>query len=150
MKTKMHRISWAALLIAALLGGDALGQNLGIDWWTVSGGGDMGSVGADFELSGTIGQPGTGGTLTMTGGTLSLSGGFWPGAAAAMFTMGDMNCDGQVSPADIDPFVIALVDPDGYAVQFPDCRLLNADLNHDGTVSAADIDPFVILLTGGG
>jgi carboxypeptidase A1 len=62
---------------------------------------------------------------------------------------GDMNCDGVVSAADIDPFVLALTDPDAYAAQYPDCDMLNADGNGDGSVTAADIDPFVVILTGG-
>jgi hypothetical protein len=64
--------------------------------------------------------------------------------------LGDMNCDGLISAADIDPFVIALTaGPDGYAAAFPNCRYENADINGDGSVSAADIDPFVLILTGG-
>jgi hypothetical protein len=61
---------------------------------------------------------------------------------------GDMNCDGVVTAADIDPFVQALTaGPAAYATAFPHCRHLNADTNGDGLVSAADIDPFVQLLT---
>jgi hypothetical protein len=66
------------------------------------------------------------------------------------FEPGDMNCDGVVSPADIDPFVIALVQGQAaYEAQFPNCEYLNADLNNDGLVTSADIDPFVAALTGG-
>jgi hypothetical protein len=64
--------------------------------------------------------------------------------------LGDMNCDGTVSPADIDPFVIALTAGQAaYEAQFPDCNFYSADVNADGTVSAADIDPFVAILIGG-
>jgi hypothetical protein len=66
------------------------------------------------------------------------------------FGSGDTNCDGLVSAADIDPFVLALTDPSAYLATYPDCDILNADLNGDRSVSPADIDPFVILLTGGG
>ncbi len=54
---------------------------------------------------------------------------------------GDMNCDGRVTFADIDPFVEAL----GGQAQWhhPNCPWLNADCNSSGTVSFADIDPFV-------
>jgi hypothetical protein len=63
---------------------------------------------------------------------------------------GDLNCDGVVSPADIDPFVIALTGGrDTYEAQFPTCRYEQADINGDDAVSAADIDGFVQLLTGG-
>ncbi len=57
---------------------------------------------------------------------------------------GDMNCDGLIDFADIDPFVAVLsggpcCDGAGY-----DC-----DVNGDGTVNFADIDPFVALLSSG-
>ncbi len=61
----------------------------------------------------------------------------------------DLNCDGVVNVFDIDPFVLALVDPAGYAAAFPDCDILAADCNHDGVVNGFDIDPFVELLAGG-
>jgi outer membrane protein assembly factor BamB len=64
--------------------------------------------------------------------------------------IGDMNCDGAISPADIDPFVIALTGgPDAYQALFPNCAYILADINNDNAVSAADIDGFVLLLTGG-
>jgi len=65
-------------------------------------------------------------------------------------TLGDMNCDGAVNTFDIDPFVIALTDPDGYAELFPGCSILNGDINCDGALNTFDIDPFVLCLTGGG
>jgi hypothetical protein len=62
--------------------------------------------------------------------------------------LADLNCDGVVSAADIDPFVIALTGGESvYAANQPDCYYLSADCNGDGEVSAADIDPFVQLLT---
>ncbi len=62
--------------------------------------------------------------------------------------LGDMNCDGVVSVGDINPFVLALTNPTGYADQFPDCDLLNGDTSGDGELSVADINGFVALLTG--
>jgi len=61
---------------------------------------------------------------------------------------GDMNCDGVVDTADIDGFVIALVDPAGYATAFPDCDHSLADCNGDGQVDTADIDAFVAAVIG--
>ncbi|MBL8880533.1 MAG: hypothetical protein JNG88_15580 [Phycisphaerales bacterium] len=61
---------------------------------------------------------------------------------------GDINCDGSANNFDIDPFVLALVDPDAYAAQFPNCDRSRADINGDGDVNNFDIDPFVQLLTG--
>ena len=64
------------------------------------------------------------------------------------YELGDLNCDGSVNAFDIDPFVLALTDPAGYAAAWPDCDIMLADCNGDGVVDAFDIDPFVELLTG--
>jgi photosystem II stability/assembly factor-like uncharacterized protein len=61
---------------------------------------------------------------------------------------GDLNCDGAVNGYDIDPFVLALTDPEAYAAQLPDCDYMLADVNGDGAVNGYDIDPFVGVLTG--
>ena len=61
---------------------------------------------------------------------------------------GDTNCDGLINNGDIDPFVLALTDPTGYAAAYPDCPHSQADCNGDGLVNNGDIDPFVYLLTG--
>jgi len=63
-------------------------------------------------------------------------------------TPGDLNCDGSVNAFDIDPFVLALTDPDAYAQAYPGCNLANGDINGDGQLNAFDIDAFVDLLTG--
>ncbi len=55
---------------------------------------------------------------------------------------GDMNCDGQVDFADINPFVAIL------AGATP-CNFYNADVNGDGRVDFGDISPFVALLAAG-
>jgi len=65
----------------------------------------------------------------------------------AFFSKGDLNCDGVVNNFDIDPFVLALTDPAGYAQKFPNCDRLLADCNGDGVVDNFDIDPFVKLLS---
>ncbi len=62
--------------------------------------------------------------------------------------IGDLNCDGAVDGADIEPFFQALVWPDQYIAQHPDCDLNLADVNGDGAVDGADIDPFFALLGG--
>ncbi|MBU0718066.1 MAG: hypothetical protein KJ749_07450 [Planctomycetes bacterium] len=66
----------------------------------------------------------------------------------AAYGLGDLNCDGAVNAFDIDPFVLALTDPAGYAAAWPNCDIMNGDINGDGVVNAFDIDPFVDLLTG--
>ncbi len=59
---------------------------------------------------------------------------------------GDLDCDGAVTFADIDPFVVALSGQAAYEAQFPDCAWLNADCNGDGAVDFDDIDAFVGLI----
>jgi hypothetical protein len=62
---------------------------------------------------------------------------------------GDLNCDGAVNVFDIDPFIVALSDPDAYAQQFPACSRDTADLDGDGHVDFFDIDPFVNCVVAG-
>lgn len=64
------------------------------------------------------------------------------------YAVGDLNCDGTTDVFDIDPFVMTLLDPEGYAAAFPACNASLADINEDGTVDVFDIDPFVELLLG--
>ena len=62
--------------------------------------------------------------------------------------LGDLNCDGAIDAFDIEPFLMALFDPDAYAAAFPECDLHLGDLNGDGAVDACDIEPFIDLLFG--
>jgi hypothetical protein len=61
---------------------------------------------------------------------------------------GDLNCDAAIDAFDIEPFLLALLDPGGYAERYPNCHRLTADINADGAVDAFDIEPFVDLLLG--
>lgn len=61
---------------------------------------------------------------------------------------GDLDGDGQVNNQDIGPFALALTDPAGYALQFPDINAnVVGDLNGDGVLSNQDLAPFVSLLS---
>jgi hypothetical protein len=71
------------------------------------------------------------------------------GFVCAAYAKGDLNCDGAINGADIDPFFLALGDPPAYAAQFPDCEILLGDMNGDGATNGADIDPFFECLGGG-
>ena len=62
------------------------------------------------------------------------------------FAPGDLNCDGEINAFDIEPFLLALFDPDRYPMQYPDCDLSLADVNADGSINAFDIEPFLGLL----
>ena len=62
------------------------------------------------------------------------------------FKLGDMNLDGQVTFADIDPWVMALSNPVAYQAQYHIRATLHGDINQDARITFADIDPFVALL----
>jgi plastocyanin len=63
--------------------------------------------------------------------------------------LGDLNGDDVVNNFDIDAFVLALVDPEGYALAFPGLdRVKRGDCNGDGALNNFDIDAFVDLLIG--
>lgn len=63
------------------------------------------------------------------------------------FLIGDLNCDGAVNSFDIDGFVLAITNPEAYALTHPGCDRFNGDTNNDGAVNAFDIDGFVNLIT---
>lgn len=60
-----------------------------------------------------------------------------------------MDCDGALTNFDIDPFVLALVDPGAYALNFPGCDRQFGDVNLSGSFTNFDIDSFVNLITSG-
>lgn len=133
-----------ALSLMLIVTGLAVADDFDLDWWTVDGGGDMWTVGGDYELSGTIGQPDAG---VLTGGDYELTGGFWFSAPAGpAICRGDTNCDGTISYGDINPFVLALNNLSAWQTQFPGCPWQNCDVNGDGIVSYGDINPFVRAL----
>ena len=61
---------------------------------------------------------------------------------------GDLNCDGDVNALDIEPFLLALFDPNQYPNQYPNCNINAADINGDGAIDALDIEPLLGLLFG--
>jgi hypothetical protein len=67
-----------------------------------------------------------------------------------LLRVGDLNGDGRVGFEDINPFVLALANPGGYATAFVGCNILAGDLNGDGALDFRDINPFVVLLTSPG
>lgn len=63
--------------------------------------------------------------------------------------LGDMNCDGMLTTADIEPFVLALIDPVAYESGIGSgCFLIRADVNQDTLINGHDVEKFVELLTG--
>lgn len=57
--------------------------------------------------------------------------------------LGDLNCDGVVNFGDINPFVMALTDPNGYMAAYPDCTIHHGDMNCDGLIDFGDINAYV-------
>ncbi len=64
----------------------------------------------------------------------------------SLFSSGDLNCDGLIDAFDIEPFITALVDPNGYPGAYPNCDIELADINGDGTIDGFDIEPFIALI----
>src|SRR5262245_41656697 len=68
---------YAMMLALLAIAGSALtagAQSYSIDWYKIAGGGGT-STGSVYSVSGTIGQPDAG--PTMSGGNYSVDGGFW-------------------------------------------------------------------------
>ena len=116
-----------------------------MDWYTIDGGGGAAS-GSTFSMTVTIGQADA---VAAAGAAFAFQGGFWAGVTRPL-TPGDMNCDGFVNNFDIDPFVLAILDPGTYAAAFPSCPTLNGDINGDQRVNNFDIDPFVECILNSG
>ncbi len=62
------------------------------------------------------------------------------------YALGDLNCDGAVDAFDVEPFIEALVDPAGYAAEYPGCDRRLGDINQDNFIDSLDIEPFIGLL----
>ncbi|TWT44610.1 Quinoprotein glucose dehydrogenase B precursor [Phycisphaerae bacterium RAS1] len=62
---------------------------------------------------------------------------------------GDLNADDVVDNRDIDPFILALIDPTAFVQQFPgiDANIIG-DANGDGALNILDINGFVELVRG--
>lgn len=63
--------------------------------------------------------------------------------------LGDMDGNDILNAYDIDGFILALQDPEGYEDQYPGLdRVKRGDCNRDGIFNAYDIDAFIQLLAG--
>lgn len=60
--------------------------------------------------------------------------------------VGDMDCSGGITMADVPLFASALLDPAAYDLAHPTCTSSQADLNSSGTVDGLDIQLFVNAL----
>lgn len=66
--------------------------------------------------------------------------------AYAVDHFGDLNCDNVLNFDDVEPFVLALIDPSAYADAYESCDIHRADLNRDGREDGADVQSFVAKL----
>lgn len=103
----------------------------GINWCSVDGGGgEMFSVGGNYELNGTIGQGDAG---EMAGGRYGLTGGFW-----FPFGPGDCDADDDTDLDDYGKLKACLAGPGSPVAQ--ECNCL--DLNDDGNIDLKDLAGF--------
>ena len=51
-----------------------------------------------------------------------------------------------MNAGDIEPFLVALFEPESYAAKYPNCDINLGDINGDGSIDALDIEPFIGLL----
>src|SRR2546427_1362679 len=79
MKTTLFKSRWLAIFLLSVSVCFLRAQSYSIDWFTIDGGGGT-STGGVYQVSGTIGQPDAG--RTMSGGNYSVDGGFWSVIAA--------------------------------------------------------------------
>ena len=121
-------------IVPALLAtGGVLAGDYEMTRWTIDGGGVTRSIGGNFELSGTIGQPDAG--ALMTGPNLELTAGFW-----FRLVSDDCNSDGGVNLYDHADLVGAcLSGPDLYPGD-DDCLCFDQD--GDGDVDLRDLAAF--------
>lgn len=61
----------------------------------------------------------------------------------ARATGGDVNCDTVKNLADIDAFLLALLNPAAFDGTYPGCNINGADLNHDGNIDGRDVASLV-------
>ncbi|OWY70172.1 hypothetical protein B7486_17095 [cyanobacterium TDX16] len=104
--------------------------------------GDTLVVGAQSESSDATGVNGD-----QNNNNASTSGAVYVFLNAPCPTLGDMNCDCMVDLLDVDPFVLALLDPVAYALAYPPpCSIFNGDMQPDGNVDGGDVQAFVDLV----
>ena len=137
----MTRYKAFPILLAIAIAAPASAE-FDLSWNTIDAGGATICTGGPYALGGTLGQPDAG---VATGGTFALSGGFWSIRNHALLPA-DMNCDGAVNNFDIDPFVLALVDPSAYTTAYANCDIRNGDVNRDQRFDNFDLDPFVACI----
>ena len=118
--------------------------------WQPLGSGVEGDYASVWALSVYNGELIAGGGFETAGDYVSSCWARWSCPAC----VGDLNCDGFIDLADINPFVLYLSNYTAWLTEFAACNPLSGDINGDGTYgqeSLGDINPFVdLLMTGQG
>ena len=138
MSGNAHVCSKMLAVMAIVVVGAAVAQEISVTRSTIDGGGVMNSTGGGFELSGTIGQPDAG--VLSGGDDLTLTGGFWFGQP-----LFDCNADGGVNLLDFGDLLACVSGPNGGLVT-PSCSCF--DLDADGDVDLKDAGDFQRLFGG--
>ena len=125
---KLGLIALPAVVLLFAGNPGVIADDFTIDWWTVDGGGEMWTTGADFELSGTIAQPDA--SNVMTGADFELTGGFWAGVKE--FCFGDLDGDGEIGLSDLAQLLGNYGTTSGAVYE-------DGDLDADGDVDLADL-----------
>ena len=126
MVTNKKRIGWLTGSVIVPVTAVVVAQEFEITRSTIDGGSVMRSIGGDFELSATIGQPDAG---VLSGGGLTLTGGFWFEEPPA-----DCNSTGSVNLLDYGDLESCLSGPDAGVADGCECF----DVNASGTVDLLD------------
>jgi hypothetical protein len=107
---------------------------------TIAAGTDADGI-AQFSLTDVVLSPSfLVGSMTITEGAVTIT--------KIPAITGDANWDGAVNSLDIEPFILALQDPDLYVTIYGhDARYAN-DANRDGALNTLDIEPFIDALLG--
>lgn len=125
-------------VVVCLVTGTRADAQFAIGWHTIDGGGATypgEGVGGNYAVAGTLGQPDASSfTAPMTGGGFEIVGGFWVVAAASCHCRGDLNTDGVISGADIQGFVLCIINGGSCAC---------ADSDGSNGVTLDDVDAFV-------
>jgi len=119
-------------------------QPYSIDWFTIDGGGGT-STGGVYSVSGTIGQPDAG--PTMSGGNYSVDGGFWsiiaavqtPGAPTLTVTLTTTNTVAVFWPSPSSGFTLQQNTNSVTSVNWS--NVSNANISDDGTAKTLIINP---------
>lgn len=129
--TKTASVSFAVVAgIASIASAGIGGGSFSIPWSTIDGGGVINSTGGSYTLSGTVGQPDAG--ATMTGGSFSLTGGFWAGVDSSEPCPADLTGEGDLNFLDVSAFLslYGMMDP-------------AADFQPDGNFNFLDVSAFL-------